>query len=100
MNPQQSYPYPQQPVYVHVAPAPPQNTGAATAALVLGVLTFLTCGATSIPAVICGLVSLTSRNSGGRSSAVVGMVLGAVWLVGGTVWLVAALAVGSNASGA
>lgn len=85
MTPQQPYPYP--PVaYVTVQP---QNTGAATAALVLGCLSFLTCGMTAIPAVICGMVSLTTKNSGGRSSAVVGTVLGGVWVLSGAVFLLA-----------
>ena len=46
---------------------PPQTAGIAIASLVLGILGFLTCGLTAIPAVICGHIALSSiGKSGGR----------------------------------
>ncbi|MFG3056457.1 DUF1707 and DUF4190 domain-containing protein [Kitasatospora sp. NPDC048239] len=63
-------------------PPPPRRTNAAaTASLVLGVLTIPTMGMTGVPAVICGHIAknqLATRNEEGDGMAVTGLVLG--WL--------------------
>ena len=60
---------------------PPQNSGTAIASLVLGCLAFLTCGLTSIPAVICGHIALSqiSKAAGrltGNGMAIAGLITG------------------------
>ena len=48
---------------------PQESSGLATASLVLGILAFLTVGLTSLPAVICGHISLAQiKHSAGRMS--------------------------------
>ncbi|MFG1683486.1 DUF4190 domain-containing protein [Nonomuraea sp. NPDC049269] len=81
--------YPQQPgQFPYAPPAPERRTnGLAVAALVLGLTGFLTCGFTSILAVVFGHVSLGQiRRDGtdGRGIALAGTILG--WFLTGT-WL-------------
>ncbi len=68
------------------APMAAKASRAAIAALVLGILAFLTCGTTAIPAIICGIVALVkiSRSNGllkGKGMAITGLVLPAVHLI-------------------
>ena len=76
MNPPVTY------VYVN---QPPRQSGLSTAALVLGLLTFLTLGATGVPALICGIVALhqakVTRNPN-TGAAVTGIVLGGLVVAG------------------
>lgn len=68
------------------ARSPQGTSGLAVAALVLGILSFVGTCLTGIPAIICGLVSLSSINKshgrvGGRGLAIAGLVLGIVGCV-------------------
>ncbi|MFJ2957126.1 DUF1707 and DUF4190 domain-containing protein [Streptomyces sp. NPDC087270] len=77
-------PQPYPPVPLTFAPVPRTNS-AATAALVCGILGFLTLGVTSLPAVICGHVARGQiRRTGqhGDGQATVGLVLGYLGLAG------------------
>jgi hypothetical protein len=72
------------------AATPPdvRTSGLAIAALVLGILSFFTCGITAIPAVILGIISLVKieKSSGritGRGFAVSGIVISAIALLVG-----------------
>ena len=61
-------------------PVAARASGAAVAALVLGILVFFTCGITVIPAIICGIVALVkiSGSNGllkGKGMAITGLVL-------------------------
>jgi prepilin-type processing-associated H-X9-DG protein len=63
-----------------------KNSGVAIASLVLGILIFLTCGITAIPAVICGIIALVkiSGSDGslkGKGMAITGLALSAVSIV-------------------
>ena len=63
-----------------------KNSKAAVAALVLGILAFITCGITVLPAIICGIVALVkiSGSNGllkGKGMAIMGLVLPAVFVV-------------------
>jgi prepilin-type processing-associated H-X9-DG protein len=63
-----------------------KTSGAAIAALVLGILVFVTCGITALPAIICGIVALVkiSESNGllkGKGMAITGLVLPAVFIV-------------------
>lgn len=101
--PQQQYAEPQyspqqpyvQPVYTQqyvapaVAPMVPQN-GAGTAALVLGIISIVGCTATSIPAIICGIIGLGRAKRGeatNQGAALGGIICGSIslLLVGGFV---------------
>ena len=55
---------------------PPQNAGIAIASLVLGCLGFVTCGLTSIPAVICGHLALGRIGKSGGHLTGNGMAIG------------------------
>ena len=55
---------------------PPQNAGIAIASLVLGCLGFITCGLTSIPAVICGHLALGRIGKSGGHLTGNGMAIG------------------------
>lgn len=70
--------------YVYVN-QPPRQSGLSTAALVLGLLTFLTFGATGVPALICGIVALrdakVNRNPN-TGAAVTGLILGSLTVAG------------------
>ena len=62
-------------------PVAVQSSGLATASMVLGILSFLLCGLTSLPAVICGHISLSriKKSSGallGEGKAIAGLVMG------------------------
>ncbi|GLW64607.1 hypothetical protein Arub01_28510 [Actinomadura rubrobrunea] len=87
--------------YHGVPPASAHTNGVAVASLVLGVIGFLLCGLTSIPAIICGHVATSQiKRTGeqGRGLAIGGLVLGylvtLLWIVylvliafyGVTVW--------------
>jgi hypothetical protein len=80
-SPPPPYTPPAQPVYVQpVIIAQPTN-GKATAALVLGLLSFLFWFLTGIPAVILGHMALNEINAsngtqGGKGSAIAGLILG------------------------
>ena len=70
----------------YAALTPPQNSGTAIASLVLGCLAFLTCGLTSIPAVICGHLALSQigKSAGrltGSGMAIAGLVTGYLMMV-------------------
>ncbi len=76
--------------YSHVSaaatPVEAKTSGAAVAALVLGILAFVTCGITALPAIICGIVALVkiSGSNGllkGKGMAITGLVLPAILLV-------------------
>ena len=63
-----------------------KTSGAAVAALVLGILVFVTCGITALPAIICGIVALVkiSGSNGllkGKGMAITGLVLPGVFVV-------------------
>jgi Domain of unknown function (DUF4190) len=63
------------------------SNGAALASLLCGIATFITFGATSIPAVVCGIVAIQQIKKGRSNAtgmAVTGLVLGAVAIAG---WL-------------
>ena len=65
--------------------APPRTSGLALASMILGILSFLTVGLTSLPAVICGHLSLSriKKAAGavsGHGFAVAGLVMGYVGL--------------------
>lgn len=82
--------YPQQPGQSPYAPPAParRTNGLAVASLVLGFLGFVTCGFTSILAVVFGHVSLAQINrdgSDGRGMALAGTILG--WVLTGA-WVV------------
>ncbi|HEV7867851.1 MAG TPA: DUF4190 domain-containing protein [Chthoniobacteraceae bacterium] len=60
-----------------------RTSSAAVASMILGILAFVTCGLTSIPAVICGHVSLSNIKRlggrlGGRGMAIAGLITGYV----------------------
>lgn len=77
--------YQQQPL-VPYPPPRPQN-GAATAALVCGLVTPLVCGVAAIPAVILGHKARAEiRRTGeqGEGAATAGLVLGWIWITLGT----------------
>ncbi len=76
--------------FAHVSspttPVAAKTSGAAVAALVLGILVFITCGITALPAIICGIVALVkiSGSNGllkGKGMAITGLVLPAVLVV-------------------
>lgn len=68
------------------APVAAKTSGVAIAALVLGILAFVMCGITALPAVICGIIALVkiSNSRGllkGQGLAVAGLVAGLVSVV-------------------
>lgn len=74
------------------SPRPPQKNGAATAAMVLGVLSFCFSGLTGLPAVIFGIIGMgraKERGGAGHGTALTGLILGVV----GTVFSVPAIAI-------
>jgi len=78
----QDYQQPQPPPYHYGGPPPTQNSGTATAALVLGICGFFVCPLIcSIAAIICGNIALNEidRSGGtitGRDMAKAGLILG------------------------
>ncbi len=63
-----------------------KTSRAAIAALVLGILAFVTCGITALPAIICGIIALVkiSGSNGllkGKGMAITGLVLPGVFVV-------------------
>ena len=63
-----------------------KTSGAAVAALILGILVFFTCGITALPAIICGIVALVkiSGSNGllkGKGMAITGLVLPGVFII-------------------
>lgn len=77
------YSYPVQQVMVI------RQSGLATAALVLGLCTFVTFGATGIPAVVLGILALRDikrRGVPGQGSAITGLIFGGVAIVGWLAW--------------
>lgn len=71
---------------VSAVPVAAKTSGVAIAALVLGILAFLTCGITALPAIICGIVALVkiSGSNGllkGKGMAITGLVLSAILIV-------------------
>jgi len=84
-------------------PAVAQTNGMATAALVLGLLEFVTAGATAIPAIICGHIARGQiRRSGeqGDGLAVSGLVLGYLAVALGLLVVTVALVAFSRSGGA
>jgi len=80
MNPPTHPPY-----YPYPVPVVPVRNGLATAALVLGLCTFVTFGASGIPAVVCGILGLRdSRAKGGvgEGMAITGLVFGGLAVFG------------------
>ncbi|MEU3558378.1 DUF1707 and DUF4190 domain-containing protein [Streptomyces fragilis] len=75
------------------APYPGTTNGKATAAMVLGILTVMTAGLTSIPAVALGHQARSEIRASGQQGdgcAIAGLVLGWIWIAGWSVyWLVA-----------
>ena len=76
--------------YTHVSAAAAsveaKTSGAAVAALVLGILVFVTCGITALPAIICGIVALVkiAGSNGllkGKGMAITGLVLPGIFVV-------------------
>ncbi|GAA4102706.1 MULTISPECIES: DUF4190 domain-containing protein [Actinomadura] len=86
-------PYQQQPAVQHhyypsAQPAVVGTNGLATASLVLGLVGFVFCGLTSIPAIICGHIAQSQiKRTGqeGHGQATAGLVLGyivtALWII-------------------
>ncbi|HLW02145.1 MAG TPA: DUF4190 domain-containing protein [Ktedonobacterales bacterium] len=75
------YAQPVQPVYVQPVIVGQPTNGKATAAMILGLLVFVTWFVTGIPAVILGHMALGEINAsggaqGGRGQAITGLVLG------------------------
>jgi len=61
----------------------------ATAALVLGLCTFITFGATGIPAVVLGILALSDikrRGVPGEGAAITGLIFGGLAVLGWTCW--------------
>jgi uncharacterized membrane protein len=84
---QQGYGGYQQPGYTGYPVAAPPTNGLAVASLILGILGFVTCGVTSVLAVILGHVALSQiKRSGeqGHGMAMAGVILG--WILTG-LWL-------------
>lgn len=59
----------------------PKTSGLAIASLVLGILSFFTCGLTMIPAIICGIIALNQISAAkgaiaGKGQAIAGLVTG------------------------
>jgi len=84
---QQQYGYQQQPGYPAPAYQPAGTNGLAVASMILGILGFVTCGLTSVLAVIFGHVSLGQiKRTGeqGYGMALTGVILG--WILTG-LWL-------------
>lgn len=78
---------PPNPYYAYPVPVVPIRNGVATAALVLGLCTFVTFGATGIPALVCGILGVREakrRHGVGEGMAITGIVLGTLPIVG---WL-------------
>lgn len=74
-------PYP----YAYPVPVVPIRNGLATTAMVLGLCTFVTFGATGIPAFVCGIFGYREskkRHGVGHGQAVAGIVLGALPIAG------------------
>ncbi|MGW5259660.1 DUF4190 domain-containing protein [Microbispora sp. NPDC004025] len=84
-----AYQIPQPPPYGYPAAPPPRKTnGLAVASLVLGLTGFVTCGFTSILAVVFGHVALSQirrDHTDGRGMAIGGLVLG--WILTG-LWII------------
>lgn len=79
---------PQPPQYGYPAPPPRKTNGLAIASLVLGLTGFVTCGFTSILAVVFGHVALGQirrDHTDGRGMAIGGLVLG--WILTG-LWII------------
>ncbi|GII56117.1 hypothetical protein Pth03_45060 [Planotetraspora thailandica] len=76
-----------QPQYGYAPPAPNRNNGLAIASLILGLTGFITCGFTSILAVVFGHVALGQirrDRTDGHGMAIAGVILG--WLLTG-IWI-------------
>lgn len=72
------------PIVIHQHLAPKQS-GLATAAMILGICTVVTFGATGIPALVCGILGLRecrTRNVPGDGAAITGIVLGGLTALG------------------
>src|SRR5215510_11600864 len=70
----------------HMAPKAP---GLATAAMILGICTFISFGATGIPALITGILGIRdcrARNLPGDGMAITGIVLGGLACLGWLGW--------------
>jgi Domain of unknown function (DUF4190) len=81
------YPQPERPPYMPPAPPAPRTNGLAITSLILGITGFITCGFTSILAVVFGHVALNQirrDGSDGRGMALSGTILG--WFLTGA-WL-------------
>jgi hypothetical protein len=66
-----------------------RQSGMATAALVLGLCTFITFGATGIPAVVLGILALRdikARGVPGEGAAITGLVFGGLAVFGWVCW--------------
>ncbi|HEY3414765.1 MAG TPA: DUF4190 domain-containing protein [Armatimonadota bacterium] len=76
-------PYQGSRTYATYQPGPSRGSGVALASVILGVLGIITCGLTTLPGLICGIIALmqTGPNSdrrGGRTMAVIGTVISAI----------------------
>jgi Na+/pantothenate symporter len=70
-------------------PIAPRNSGLAVAALVLGLTTICTFGATGIPAVVLGILGLRdtrTRHVPGEGMAITGLIFGALAVLGWLGW--------------
>jgi hypothetical protein len=79
-----------------------RQSGLATAALVLGLCTFVTFGASGIPAVVLGILALNDikrRGVPGQGAAITGLVFGGLAVLGWLSWWGLVL-LGSMAGGA
>jgi len=66
-----------------------RQSGMATAALVLGLCTFITFGATGIPAVVLGILALSDikrRGVPGEGAAITGLIFGGLAVFGWCAW--------------
>jgi hypothetical protein len=71
------------------APITTRNSGLAVASLVLGLCTFITFGASGIPAVVCGILGLRdcrTRNVPGEGMAITGLIFGGLAVLGWLCW--------------
>jgi hypothetical protein len=78
-QPPYGQPHGQQPYYPPQQIILPPTSGAATAAMVLGIIGVVSCGFTSIPAIILGHMgerATVHGQKGGRGQAITGLVLG------------------------
>ncbi|WP_249401875.1 DUF1707 and DUF4190 domain-containing protein [Streptomyces sp. YIM 121038] len=88
--------FPQAPPAVpHTFMAAPPTNGKATAALVCGIATFFTFGASALPAVVLGHIArseIRRSHESGDGQAVAGLALGWLWIAGWSLLLLLVVA--------